>query len=126
MLKIKIAFVLLLIAFAFNRCNQPEEKKNNIVQRKRIGPKAIGYHFEKAKEWVKTNGKDSVQQIVFTVNRTDQTNLAKMDSIIVPNDVGGDREFYLPFPLSVPAIKDVKKILFFSYATQSFGAYERG
>jgi len=116
----------MLIAIAFTRCKQPSLKKTDRIKKTRLAPKTTGYHFEKYKDWVKSNGPDSLQQIVLTVNRTDRSNLAKMDSIIVPNDVSGDREFYLPFPLEIPYIKDINKILFFSYATQSFGAYEMG
>jgi lipoprotein-anchoring transpeptidase ErfK/SrfK len=49
-----------------------------------------------------------------------------MDSIIVPSDSIADIAFYLPFPLKVAAIKDIDKLIFFSYATQSFAAYENG
>ncbi len=34
--------------------------------------------------------------------------------------------YYMPFPLDVPFLKDVRKIIFFSYPSQSFGAYEYG
>jgi hypothetical protein len=35
-----------------------------------------------------------------------------MDSILIPGDMNGDIEFYLPFPLTVSYLKDIKKISF--------------
>jgi hypothetical protein len=49
-----------------------------------------------------------------------------MDSIVVPTDLTGDVAYYLPFPLEVPYLKDIHKIIFFSYPTQTFAAYENG
>jgi hypothetical protein len=62
--------------------------------------------------------------IAYAINRTDSTNLKQMDSILIPGDMNGDIEFHLPFPLTVLP-KDIKKIIFFSYPTQIFAAYEK-
>ncbi|MGG9972024.1 L,D-transpeptidase [Ferruginibacter sp. SUN002] len=124
----KFYFILQLaaITFTFSQCNQPVAPKH-AAERKRIEPKSIGYHIEDAKEWLKTHATDSVlQRIVFAVNRVDMKHLPLLDTIIVPNDGSGDIEYYMPFPLNVPDIKTVQKILFFSYSTQSFAAYEMG
>lgn len=67
-----------------------------------------------------------VSEILTTVNRTDIVHLKQMDSILVPVDLKGDKEMYLPFPTSAPALKDISKIIFFSYPAQAFGAYEYG
>jgi hypothetical protein len=40
--------------------------------------------------------------------------------------MNGDIEFYLPFPLTVSYLKDIKKSSFFSYPAQIFAAYEKG
>jgi hypothetical protein len=37
----------------------------------------------------------------------------------------GDIEFYLPFPLS-SGLKEVNKVILFSYPSQTFAAYENG
>ncbi len=129
MYKVKIIAAFLILAGCFSQCHQPDDNNTNSnikVLKKRIKPSSEGYHIEKTKDWVKQQLSDKEQSIVLTVNRTDKNNIAKMDSIIVPNDLGGDIEFYLPFPISVPFIKDIKKIIFFSYPTQSFAAYENG
>ncbi len=138
MFKLKIAISLVAITALYCECNQPNKTdntsttpvhKHTVVVPKRTAPAKVSYHFEKAKAWVAANGKtlDSVKlHIVLAVNRTDMNNLAKMDSILIPNDLSGDIAFYLPFPLIVPALKDVSKIIFFSYPTQTFATYEYG
>jgi len=92
----------------------------------RVKPKSFGYHFEKTTNWLKNTNDSAKTWIVLAANRTDRVNIAKMDSIIVPKDLNGDIAYYLPFPFEVPALKDVSKIVFFSYATQAFAAYEYG
>lgn len=124
-----IVLTIFTLAFSFSRCKPPEDNSNNSsvkTERKRIKPASEGYHFEKTKEWLKQSPSQKEQNIVQSVNRTDKSNITRMDSVIVPNDINGDIEFYLPFPVNVPFIKDINKIIFFSYATQSFAAYETG
>ena len=65
-------------------------------------------------------------RIVTSINRTDRENFAQMDTVIVPVDMTGDIEFYLPFPMNVSYLKDVDKIIYFSYPTQTFATYENG
>jgi hypothetical protein len=50
----------------------------------------------------------------------------RMDSVLVPDDLSGELSYYLPFPESVPALDSIDKIIFFSYATQAFAAYQNG
>ena len=124
--KFNIAIIFLLGILLFSSCTPGEQEVTVRVQRKWIKPANTSYHFETTKEWLKKNNTTGGQNIVLAINRTDSSNLIKMDSIIVPNDVSGDIEVYLPFPLSVPYLKDIKKIIFFSYPSQTFAAYEMG
>ncbi|MBC5841226.1 L,D-transpeptidase [Flavobacterium sp. F-380] len=90
-------------------------------------PKEVSYTVVSTKEWLTKNEADSTSlRIAYATNRTDAENLKKMDSIIVPKDLSGDIEFYLPFPLEVAALKEVNKIILFSYPSQTFAAYENG
>ncbi|MCW2119213.1 L,D-transpeptidase [Flavobacterium sp. 7A] len=102
------------------------DQKNSTVEiREKLD--GIQYKMMKGKTWLKANEKnEAALQIVMDANRTDKLNLAKMDSIIVPNKLDGKREDYLPFPLQVQALKNVDKIIFFSYPTQTFAAYKNG
>lgn len=94
----------------------PERKK----------PKKISYQWQNAKEWLAKTKDNNAIELATKVNRTDKANFAKMDSVIIPTDFSGDIAYYLPFPLEVKALKDVNKIVFFSYLTQTFAAYENG
>ncbi|MGO4821540.1 MULTISPECIES: L,D-transpeptidase [unclassified Flavobacterium] len=105
-----------------NTIEVPEEKAPE-----RKEPKNVSYHMVNTKEWLKTVKADSLQlRIAYALNRTDAANLKTMDSIVVADDVSGDLEFYMPFPLEVSSLKEVKKIIFFSYPTQTFATYEKG
>jgi lipoprotein-anchoring transpeptidase ErfK/SrfK len=104
------------------------EKTERIVKKApvRKAPKAVTYTLENTKEWLKTNKDSANLEIAIAVNRTDKAFFTKMDSVIIPTDMSGDIAFYLPFPVEVPYLADVDKILFFSYPTQTFAAYENG
>lgn len=87
----------------------------------------VAYQMVNTKEWLaKNKTNEAYLKLVYAANRTDAANLKKMDSIIVPKDGSGDIEFYLPFPLEVKALKDINKIILFSYPTQTFVAYDKG
>lgn len=89
--------------------------------------KDISYQMENAKTWLKANENNETKMTIVTdLNRTDAANIKKMDSIIVPNTFEGKREDYLPFPLQLEAVKNISKIIFFSYPTQTFAAYKNG
>lgn len=90
-------------------------------------PEKIAYEVKNTKEWLKdsTLGSSAIALAV-AVNRTDLSHFKQMDSVIVPVDLSGDIVYYFPFPLTVPYLEDVDKIVFFSYPTQTFAAYEKG
>lgn len=115
---------LLLILFSCKKQETIEPKPKKTIERKQ--PKSISYHFENTKQWLTKNTDSTQIRIALALNRTDKKNITKMDSIIVPQDLTGDIEFYLPFPIEVPSLKDISKIIFFSYPTQTFAAYENG
>lgn len=111
--------------------NEKAKDKNKIKVEKipivRHQPKSVVYQIENAKEWLSVNNKDSIKlKIAVAINRTDNENFAKMDSVIVPVDMDGDLEYYFPFPLNVPYLNDIDKIIYFSYPSQTFATYENG
>ena len=127
----KIALILnISIALLFVGCKQDsktESTEKEVIVKQRNEPKKSSYHLESAKDWLSKNASDSTKfRIAYAVNRTDATNFKKMDSVVIPDDLTGDIEFYLPFPETVSALKDINKIVFFSYPTQTFAAYEKG
>ena len=69
---------------------------------------------------------DSTKEILAAINRVDLSHLRYLDSIVVPNDFSGSKADYLPFPINVEGLQGINKIIYFSYPTQVFAAYENG
>ena len=116
----RAVFILTLIMFLFS-C----EYSNNKLKRKR--PESNSYRFEDPNKWLAKYAKDTaLLRIILAVNKTDSSHFAQMDSVIAPVDISGDIAYYLPFPLSISYLKKINKIIFFSYATQTFATYEKG
>lgn len=126
----KTTAILLFICMAII-CSCKQQKKVVAKVREqpvRIQPKTIIYQIANAKQWLLTDttGDSSKLQVVLAINRTDKATFAKMDTVVIPTDMSGDIAYYLPFPLSVPYLADINKIIFFSYPTQTFATYENG
>ena len=130
----KKSIVLLGIIIALTSLSCKKKDAENTQQPAKIvkktpirkAPKAVTYTLESTKEWLKTNKDSANLEIAIAVNRTDKAFFTKMDSVIIPTDMSGDISFYLPFPVEVPYLETVDKILFFSYPAQTFAAYENG
>ncbi len=89
----------------------------------------VTYSLIFGKDSVKAFAKtlDSVQLgMLGAVNRADKKAIINLDTIIVPTDLGLKPQQYFPFPFELAFVKDVNKIIFFSYPAQAFAAYERG
>lgn len=126
----KTTAILLFISMAII-CSCKQQKKVVAKVREqpvRIQPKTITYQVANAKQSLlaDTTGDSSKLQVVLAINRTDKAAFAKMDTVVIPTDMSGDIAYYLPFPLSVPYLADINKIIFFSYPTQTFATYENG
>ena len=83
------------------------------------------------------NSKDSIKSylkslaepdltLIANINRADKGLLKRFDSIVIPTDTKQKLQHYFPFPFYATFLKDVKKIIFFSYPSQAFAAYENG
>jgi len=121
--------ILALTSFSCKKADAENTQQTVRIVKKapvRKAPKAVTYTLENTKEWLKTNKDSANLEIAFAVNRTDKAFFAKIDSVIIPTDMSGDISFYLPFPVEVPYLAEVDKVLFFSYPTQTFAAYENG
>lgn len=134
--KMKITLIASnLILFIFS-CQHPQKKatekesthtSEKEVSEKRAKPLDLNYELKNAKEWLLQNDSNKVHQaIVFAINRVDRTRFLRMDSVLVPTDLSYELAHYLPFPLEVDYLKDIHKIIYFSYPTQAFAAYENG
>ncbi|GAA4054513.1 L,D-transpeptidase [Flavobacterium chungnamense] len=126
-MKSKILLLTIISIVTLISCKQNRTSVHLAKEIVRKQPKVVSYTMENTKMWLKQNATDSSKiEIVTAINRTDRANLSKLDSLVIPSDFDGDVVYYLPFPLQVDYLKDVAKVLIFSYPTQTFGAYKNG
>jgi hypothetical protein len=128
-MKTSISLLVILAAFVYS-CQQkgetPTSDENSHLPEWRK-PEKLGYEIRNAKMWLEDSTVDaSLRSLAYAVNRADSVNFSKMDTVIVPVDLSGDIVYYFPFPLEVPYLKEIDKIVFFSYPSQAFGVYENG
>ena len=120
----------LVICFFLLQCTDSKTDGNTNSSKKQQPKRtkeAVNYRMDSTKKLIDSIRKNrDAARILSAVNRTDFRNLVNMDSIVVPTDWSKNVENYLPFPLQVPYLKDIDKIVYFSYPTQSFAAYENG
>jgi hypothetical protein len=131
-----IVVISIFIISIILSCQQKQNNEDNTQSppttdektEQQVAPrKTFAYEKVNGKEWLAIHGSDSNHlQIALAMNRVDKVRFAKMDSVIVPVDLTGDLKLYSPFPLNVPYLKEVKKIIYFSYPTQFFATYENG
>lgn len=126
---------LAIAAGAFMACNEPQkvssgEVKDSTATQKREPRKMphrvdITYTAVKGKDSSLKNVAGAELAALQFINRCDAAALKGKDTVLVPNQYV-DVIQYTPFPYHVEALKDVKKIVFFSYPAQIFAAYEYG
>ena len=124
-----LKIVILVMAVLSLSCKKEtkESTTSNKPEIKRNEPKEVSYTFQKTKDWLEQNSTNpKALDLVLAINRVDEPNLKKLDSIVVPTDFSGDLEYYMPFPLEVNTLDEVSKIILFSYTTQAFATYEYG
>lgn len=121
-----LIWTALAIITVFSSCKNDQKTTKKIVP-ERVQPIEIGYSFEKSNKWFNANQQSGKNlKLVMALNRMDESNLVKADSILIPTDFSGDIAYYMPFPLKVSSLEEINKIILFSYKTQSFAAYENG
>jgi len=129
----KNSITLLLAIFVFYSCNNKKETPPTVkeTQTKIEVEKKVLINFtsliskDSIKKLIKNTDSNNLK-IIAAINRTDVKFLNKFDSIIIPSDFSQPIKQYFPFPLEASFLKDINKIIFFSYPTQSFAAYENG
>jgi len=139
---IKIRTLLLICTVAcYCSCDKRSEKKQDeqpqpdtaSAVKKNITPEikpvAITYHALRMKDTgrkvYKTFDKEQ-QKIILALNRIDAAHVGSTDTLVVPDTFMNDWNAYSVFPQEVAQLKDVKKIVFFSYPTQTYALYENG
>jgi lipoprotein-anchoring transpeptidase ErfK/SrfK len=136
-MKNSAVLIPLFLIFAIACKEKPSSNKKNDstpqppkTTKKLLGPikdHTIVYTLQNTKQWLLNHDTDYRQkEIAYAINRTDKSYFALMDSVLIPNHFNAPLADYLPFPLFVNYLESVHKIIYFSYPTQTFAAYEKG
>lgn len=127
-------YLLTLTLFGYNCTNSSDDKSSKPVRQKKIQNRIkpdtkISYTLDSSGNWLKDSGINLTEEqltILYAVNRTDKANIKSIKPLVVPNTFSGDISYYLPFPIEVKNLDSIRKILLFSYPSQTFAAYEYG
>lgn len=64
--------------------------------------------------------------MILALNRLDSKNKKSADTLVVPTKIEADFRSYSPFPGHLDVLKDVQKMVIFSYPIQAFAVYSGG
>jgi hypothetical protein len=65
-------------------------------------------------------------RIIYALNRIDGSSMLNLDTVLIPTAFPEDLRAISPFPQQLPSVREVSKLVLFSYPIQAFAAYERG
>lgn len=66
------------------------------------------------------------QNVILGLNRLDTKNKWRADTLSIPDKFDETLMIYSPFPSKLEILKEVKKMVFFSYPIQAYALYESG
>ena len=66
------------------------------------------------------------QYTILALNRLDSKNKWRADTLAIPDKIDHSLMLYSPFPTQLEVLKEVKKMVFFSYPIQAYALYENG
>ena len=123
-------FILIPITLFFLACNNNNNDRSVTVTSDPPVEKRtpIRYSLLFPKDSIKKllQSDSNALAVIAAVNRADKHYLKNFDTIILPADTKEDIKHYFPFPFYAGFLKEVNKIIFFSYPAQAFAAYEHG
>ncbi len=126
-------FVFVGFIVFLNGCKSPEEKAANkrenlhdveTTQEPKFKLPEVTYRLVSFKTEKDTDA--GWMETIAALNRIDFAHLMHSDTVVVPDSFYTDLMMYSPFPPVLPFLKDIKKLIFYSYRIQAFGAYENG
>ncbi len=91
-------------------------------------PIPVTYHLLCVKDtldWLMQLPAEHLDNILL-INRLNKSYLAKRDSVVVPDTLVADKNWYCPFPNRIDSLKEINKIVYVSRFAQAFVAYENG
>lgn len=77
-------------------------------------------------KWLLTEYDTLGADIILTLNRVDKNRVRYLDSLVVPDTILNDKNYYSPFPQHIELLEKVNKILLIDQGIQAFAAYENG
>lgn len=101
----------------------PEPPKGNFKYTALIFPKKNRDSLVSA---FKKQFNEKERYTILALNRQDQKNFWRADTLMIPDKVSENFLDYSPFPMQLSSISDVKKLVVFSYPIQAYGVYENG
>lgn len=102
---------------------QDSIKKNTIVYRSFIFPKK---KKDSAMAAFNKEFSNEDQYVILALNRLDLKNKWRADTLAIPSKIDSTLMAYAPFPYNLEILKDVHKMVLFSYPIQAFASYENG
>lgn len=69
---------------------------------------------------------ENEQYAILALNRLDQKNRWRADTLVIPNKIDSTLMSYSPFPKNLVVLKNVKKFVLFSYPIQAYAVYSEG
>ncbi len=131
-----ILIVIILISCSKEKGNDIPIKKDSVVVidsiravKDTIPPlPVIKYQMIKSHnyKWLLTEYDTLGTDIILALNRVDQSRVRFLDSLVVPDTILNDKNYYSPFPHHIELLEKVNKILLIDQRIQAFAAYERG
>ena len=70
-------------------------------------------------------GGDTLNALM-VINRCDPWRLMRLDTLVLPDSIAPNIDFYVPFPKQMETLAEVKKIMIVSHYAQAFIIYENG
>lgn len=126
----KYVHVASFFAMSFTACDTSQQQTAPEWKEQKVTHVKTQYQLASVKQMgidsFKAKYNDPQRQVILALNRVDMANLPKADSIVIPTDASTNLMEYSIFPYNVRSIKDIRKIIFFSYPAQAWGAYENG
>ena len=120
MSKVKITILLCGIAALLTAgCSNDNTKTGSVkTENWNYKPISVQYRMLSVKDSIKNLQQYPAAQLTIlqAVNRTDAAHLVKMDSVLIPDNLNEAVNSYSPFPQAVEYLKDIDKIIFFSFS----------
>lgn len=141
-------FIISFLVFSLVECKKEEKVTDNtpkINQEQLKKDQERADSIKKAQERIKFTSlvfpkdkKDSMMSVflkeyseeerytILALNRLDNKNRWRADTLVIPEKFADDFLAYAPFPHQLDVLKDVDKIAFFAYPNHAYALYENG